>query len=415
MDPDSEDTVQQFGKLLCISANPNNSILHWQLINTPTKQMLTLQCIRNVLFNVNIQHNKHPDMDKIKNADANAQMAHLSALASKICKNRRTHHSNKDEYWVTNRKQWGFCGELINDARKLHMAIGTVNKKVFKYGCGKRLLHRTNWDIQAVQFVGDMNKPKQKTLCRKINNLKCAYELQISECVIVAHFESIIALFDKLQTFIKFSKKLDVFCKTLALTNTVEFNENLLAMYKKTEIAIAGAHRSISEFRLDTMKLKRDLLNWWTLIKHSPNTLRSKKLESTLKNDISTLNLITNGELRGSDQRREKLTNCLIKKYQNGPKPTITTTTPTNANTNTTTNTNNQNPNQITPTTKNQITSTTKKTISNKRRKLNKPTNQSNSSFDTVSEALNQDNNDINSSAMHYAKIFDNARIFNTN
>ena len=78
---------------------------------------------------------------------------------------------------------------------------------------------------------------------------------------------------------------------------------------------MAGAYRSLAEFRMDAMKLTRDLLNWWTLIKHTPNKARSEKLENILKNDINTLNLITNGELRGSDERKVKLKSRLINKY----------------------------------------------------------------------------------------------------
>ena len=59
-------------------------------------------------------------------------------------------------------------------------------------------------------------------------------------------------------------------------------------MFKKSEMAIAGANRSTAEFRLDAMKLIRDLLNWWTLIKQSPNRERSKTLENIIKNDINT-------------------------------------------------------------------------------------------------------------------------------
>ena len=79
-------------------------------------------------------------------------------------------------------------------------------------------------------------------------------------------------------------------------------------MFNKTKIALAGAYRSTSEFRMDALKLTRDLLHWWTLIKQSPNKSRTKQLENILKNDINTLNLITNGELRGSEQRKEKFT-----------------------------------------------------------------------------------------------------------
>ena len=158
---------------------------------------------------------------------------------------------------------------MISIAKKLHMTIGTMNKKLFKYGCGKRVISRTNWDLNTFSLVEDINQSRQKTLCSKVNNIKRAYELQISEHIILAHMQTAILLHNKLQKFIKYSDKLDIFCKSLAFPNTVEFNENLLAMFKQTEIATAGAFRSLSEFRLDALKLTRDLLNWYTLIKPS--------------------------------------------------------------------------------------------------------------------------------------------------
>ena len=447
LDPDSEETLQHFGQLLCISANPLNHTLHWDLINTPFKQMLTLQCIRNIFFNVNMVYNTHPDVINVKKSDTTSQLSQLSAEATKICKNRIIPQSKKDIYWVTNRKQWGLCGDIIADARKLHIAIGTLNKKLFKYGCGKRLLHRTNWDLQALSLVGDINQQRQKTLCSKINNLKRSYELQISECIIVTHFESVIALFNKLQNSLKYSNKLDTFCKTLANPNAVDFNENLVAMFKKAEIAIAGAFRSIAEFNLDTMKLTRDLLKWWTLLKYTPNKLQAKQLKQNLKSDIKTLNLIINGELRGSAQRREVLTNRLLQKYQNNTD--ITSINVKNKNTNNTINntTNNNGINIVNDNTNNTRIDDTNNTriddtdntindnvnatninntninntnngnkhgnkhdnkykikIRNKRRKLN------NSSFISANNSINTNNSTLSLCD----NLFDKANVFNT-
>ena len=98
-------------------------------------------------------------------------------------KNRKISNT-KDSYWVTNRKQWGLCSELIIMARKIHTATGILNKKLFKYASGKRILHRTNWDPNTFALIDDTKKQRQKTLCTKVNTEKRAYELQISEHVI---------------------------------------------------------------------------------------------------------------------------------------------------------------------------------------------------------------------------------------
>ena len=198
------------------TTNPDNAILHWDLINTPFRQNLVLQCLRSILFNINMEFNTHPDIDKIKNADKSTQCSQLSILANTICKRRKTLFGQRDSFWVTNRKQWGFCGEIITKARKLHTAIGTMNKKSFKYACGRRLLNRTNWNISTFELVGDVDKLKQKRVCTKINNIKRAYELQVSEQLIIAHFESIIDVYtqtntrlcQRSDTIMKFSKTL---------------------------------------------------------------------------------------------------------------------------------------------------------------------------------------------------------------
>ena len=404
LDPDSECTLQHYGQLLCISADPNNNKLHWDIINTPFRQLLTLNCIRNILFNINMRFNTHPDIDNIRDKNESIQLLQLSMLANAICKHRKTNKSQKDAYWVTNRKQWNFCGDIITYARKLHTAIGTLNKKLFKYGCGKRLLHRTNWNSSTLQLVGDTDQSLQKTFCRKLNNLKRAYELQISEQVILAQFHTIISLHDKLQKMIKDKDKIETFSKTLAHPNAVDFNENLFAMFKKTEIAIAGASRSTAEFRLDAMKLIRDLLNWRTLIKQSENRKKTKKLEDIIKNDISTLNLIINGELRGSEQRREKLTNRLIHKCKNGPNIKTSSKSSISSNSNNFNISNNSNNNN-------------NHNYNKKRRKLNK-LNKPSVSFNIATDfnEIDDDDDEYRTPAISLCKnMFNNAKEFNTN
>ena len=120
LDPDSEKTLQYFGQLICISAEPNNNRLHWDIINTPIRQLLSLQCIRNILFNLNLQFNTHPDIPNIKNSDTSTQLSQLSSLANAICKQRTS--KQKDIYWVTSRAQWNFCGD-IKTTKKITHAI----------------------------------------------------------------------------------------------------------------------------------------------------------------------------------------------------------------------------------------------------------------------------------------------------
>ena len=62
--------------------------------------------------------------------------------------------------------------------------------------------------------------------------------------------------------------------------------------------------------------MKRDLINWITIIKQAPNQSNPKH-SSILQSDIKILNLIT-CELRETDQRKEVLTNRMIDKYKDG-------------------------------------------------------------------------------------------------
>ena len=84
---------------------------------------------------------------------------------------------------------------------------------------------------------------------------------------------------------------------------------------KKIEIAVISANNSTSTFKLDVIILKRDLINWLTVIKQHPETDNTKSLLKTLQNDIKILNLITCGEIRGSEQRKEILKNRIMSKF----------------------------------------------------------------------------------------------------
>ena len=66
-------------------------------------------------------------------------------------------------------------------------------------------------------------------------------------------------------------------------------------IYKKAEIAMTSADQSTSKFRLDVMNIKRDLLSYITILKHT----KSESAEETMKqmkNDLHLLNVQTYGE-----------------------------------------------------------------------------------------------------------------------
>ena len=121
-------------------------------------------------------------------------------------------------------------GDMIAIAKKIHVAVGVMNKKLFKYGCGKTITFRTNWDKNTFSLMNDVDQIRRKALCSKVNNVKRAYELQTSEHVIIAHMQSVITLHAKLQNLVKFFDKVETFCKTLAFTDKVDFIQNLLAL-----------------------------------------------------------------------------------------------------------------------------------------------------------------------------------------
>ena len=156
---------------------------------------------------------------------------------------------------------WQFCGSIIAKARKIYVAVGALNRDICKYAFGKRILSRTNWKTQSLVIVGDIEGDKKKKLCFKANNLKRAYEMKITEYIICEHFQAVITLYNQLQSYIINSNDLNTFCKTLYHQDKIEYTENLLAMYKKSEIAVITANNSTSTFNLEIMKLKRDLIN----------------------------------------------------------------------------------------------------------------------------------------------------------
>ena len=301
----------KFGILLVISVKHSDRLLHWKLCNTPFIQLLPLQCLKNTIFQLNLRLNTNSEIENIM------ETQQLSEFATNYCKNQNGGR-NKDPYWITCRSMWTFIGTAITKARKIYVADGALYKSLYQYANGKRIIHRTNWSVQTFQVIGDIDKSVQKTLCNKANNLKRAYEKQISEDIIIAQFETTIKLYEEYQSFIKDSPELNKFCEALVNKNTTEYNANLLAMYKKVEIAIAGAIHSTATLRLDLMNLKSNMLRWYTISKHLKNTPQTKELNKILNNDIRLLNLITCGESLYPEQRKQVLMNRLLTKYKDG-------------------------------------------------------------------------------------------------
>ena len=95
-----------------------------------------------------------------------------------------------------------FVGNTIARTRKLHVADEALDRALYKYGGGKRMLHRANWNSQAFQINSDIDNSVQKTLCTNANNLKRAYERQISEDINIAQFETTIELYEHFHSFI---------------------------------------------------------------------------------------------------------------------------------------------------------------------------------------------------------------------
>ena len=154
--PKNENELHQFGILLTISNKPNNHKLHWDLINTPLSQMTNLQCIRSIIFQLNMELNPHNDINIIKQQNHQIQQSQLSSLATTLCKSRFPTNSNKDHFWVTDRSLWQFCGTIIAKCRKLYVAIGALNRDLCKYAFGKVIVSRTNWRTQTFQIIGDI-------------------------------------------------------------------------------------------------------------------------------------------------------------------------------------------------------------------------------------------------------------------
>ena len=275
--PEDEADLYQFGILISISNNPNNCRLHWDLLNTPFTQILTLQNVKRIMFELNMKLNAHKEIKYIKKQDLHKQQFQLSTLATNICKSRyNTNNNNKDPFWVSDKFMWQFCGAIIAKARKIYVANGSLLRDICKYAFGKVIVSRTNWRVQSFQIVGDMEGKTRKKLCAEANNMKRAYERGITENIIVEQYKTAIYLYQQLQEIITKSDKLDMFCTTLFFRDNADFNENLWAMYKKTEIAVINAKNSTSTFNLNMMKLKRDMLSWLTVIKLYPNQTNKK-------------------------------------------------------------------------------------------------------------------------------------------
>ena len=157
------------------------------------------------------------DINTIKQKDNDTQQSLLSALATKVCNNRYYKDSNKDKFWVTDKIQWQFCSSLISKARKIFIAIGSLNRDLCKYAFGKRILSRTNWKTQSFQIVGDIEGKKKKKLCFEANNLKRAYEMKITEKIIEEQYKAVISLNTNLQHYIIDSEDLISFCRSYIL------------------------------------------------------------------------------------------------------------------------------------------------------------------------------------------------------
>ena len=318
--PESDDDVLQFGILVAISNDPISAIFHWDLFNTVFKQDIFLQSLRDITLNLNLEYNTLNEMTNIKKVSKATKQAQLSTLATNICNNRyippQRKQNKNDKFWIHNGALWTFFNSTLTQSRALHRCIDILMRDSFKYASGKRLLSRSNWSDKSFQISGDKNGAKAKNLKSTSNNLKKAYENRVSENIITVCFKQVINLFKELQAYIIDSNDLNVFCNTLYDTNNVEYNINLLSMYKKSEIAIITADRSTSKFRLDLMNMKRDILSWVTILKHS----KDKNAENIIKialNDLHILNIITCGEIRNPEQRIEQIKSRLATKYCN--------------------------------------------------------------------------------------------------
>ena len=231
------------------------------------------------------------------------QLSYLSSVATNKGNNRYNDNKRKDAFWITSPPMWAFMGSAMAKARKLHVADGAIYRVVYKYANGKRIVNRTNWSEHTFQIEGDIDNAARKTLCEKANNLKRTYEMQISEDIIVKQFEATIKLYDDFQTFIKDSSELNDFCKALYCQNNIDYNINLLSLYRKIEMAIATAMHSTAKFGLHLMNLKRNMILWYISSKHLKES-HNNDLLKTLSNEIGDCT-ITCGETLYPDQRKD--------------------------------------------------------------------------------------------------------------
>ena len=183
LNPDNISEIIKFGILITISNKPNNHILHWKLYNTPFIQSILLQCLKDIIYKLNQNLNTNSQIKQISN------FSQLSELASKICQN-RYNTKRKDPFWVTIRPLWIFISTAIAKAKKTYNADGKLYRSLYRYANGKTIINRTDWHQQTFQFIGDLDKNVQKSLCTNANNLKRIYEKQISEDIICAQFEN---------------------------------------------------------------------------------------------------------------------------------------------------------------------------------------------------------------------------------
>ena len=290
--PDTDDELVKFAKLITITNKPDNHILHWDIINITIKQELFLQTFREIALKLNIKYNTLNELDDFEDVSKTIQQAQLSQLATKICNNRyipsKYIKRKNDKFWIHNNGIWKFFGSLLSKGRVLYRAIGSLMRDTCKYAFGKRLAARSNWCLKTFQIVGDITGKKKQQLCTEANNLKRAYEMKIAENIITTQFKQITELYYDLQTYITNSDDLTNFCRTLFDTNDAEYNINLFSIYKKTEIAIINASQSTSKFRLDIMNIKRDLLKFLSILKHS-NDVMATDMMKQIKNDIHIL------------------------------------------------------------------------------------------------------------------------------
>ena len=397
--PKTDDELIKFAILVIITNEPENFKLHWDALNITVKQDLFLQTFRDIALKLNLKYNTLNEIQDINELSKATKQSRISELASRICNNRYiAGKHNKDKFWVFKRNIWKFFGNLLIKGKTMYRAIGSLLRDTCKFAYGKRLASRTNWSERTFQVVGDIEGKKKQKLCFEANNLKRAYEMKITENIITEKFKQITEMYYDLQTYITESEDLYVFCKALYDVNDVEYNINLLSLYKKSEIATINADQSTSKFRLKLMSTKRDLLKYMNILKHS-NDKTAKEITKQIKNDIHILNIITCGEIRNDEEQIEKIKERLSNRFKSITEPLNKRNKYNNYHNTTNTNTNNH-----------QNTNNTVNEPNNKRRKLNNhyDTNTTNNITESIP----------NNNQTHISEIMDSLfddKIFNTN